>query len=62
MNGKEIIRILKSLGWELKTVSGSHHQMRHGDGRKVSIPVHGAHDLKIKTVISIEKQAGVKLR
>jgi predicted RNA binding protein YcfA (HicA-like mRNA interferase family) len=32
------------------------------DGVKVTVPVHGTHDVKIKTLLSIEKQSGVKLK
>jgi len=61
VNGKEIIKLLKSLGWEVKAINGSHHQMIK-DGVKVTVPVHGTQDIKIKTLLSIEKQAGVKLK
>lgn len=61
MNGKEIIKILKSLGWEIKAINGSHHLMIK-DGVKVTVPVHGTQDIKIKTLLSIEKQTGVKLK
>lgn len=61
MNGKEIIKKLKALGWEIKAINGSHHQMIK-DGVKVTVPVHGTHDVKIKTLLSIEKQSGVKLK
>ena len=30
--------------------------------RKVTVPVHGTQDVKIKTLLSIEKQSGVKLK
>ena len=61
MNGKEIIKILKALGWEIRAINGSHHQMIKG-GVKVTVPVHGSQDVKIKTLQSIEKQTGVKLK
>lgn len=61
MHGKEIIKILKGKGWEIKAVNGSHHQLIK-DGVKVTVPVHGTHDVKIKTLLSIEKQTGVKLK
>jgi predicted RNA binding protein YcfA (HicA-like mRNA interferase family) len=61
VNGKEIIKKLKAQGWEIKSINGSHHQMIK-DGVKVTVPVHGTHDVKIKTLLSIEKQAGVKLK
>jgi predicted RNA binding protein YcfA (HicA-like mRNA interferase family) len=61
MNGKEIIKKLKARGWEIKSINGSHHQMIK-DGVKVTVPVHGTHDVKIKTLLSIEKQSGVILK
>ncbi len=61
MNGKEIIKKLKALGWEIKAINGSHHQMIK-DGVKVTVPVHGTQDFKIKTLLSIEKQTGVNLK
>lgn len=61
MNGKEIIKKLKAQGWEIKSINGSHHQMIK-DGVKVTVPVHGTQDAKIKTLLSIEKQSGVKLK
>jgi len=61
MNGKEIIKKLKALGWEIKSINGNHHQMIK-DGVKVTVPVHGTHEVKIKTLLSIEKQSGVKIK
>jgi len=61
MNGKEILKKLRALGWEIKSINGSHHQMIK-DGVKVTVPVHGTQDLKIKTLLAIEKQSGVKLK
>jgi predicted RNA binding protein YcfA (HicA-like mRNA interferase family) len=48
MNGKEIIKKLKALGWEIKAVNGSHHQMIK-DGVKVTVPVHGTQDRTLKS-------------
>jgi len=42
LSGKDIVKALGKDGWELERVTGSHHVMRHADGRHVSIPVHGA--------------------
>ncbi|MDR0779606.1 MAG: type II toxin-antitoxin system HicA family toxin [Pseudomonadales bacterium] len=42
-------------------ISGSHHILSNGQ-RKVTVPVHGASDVKIGTLKSIETQAGVKLK
>ena len=61
MNGKEIIKRFKALGWEIRSINGSHHQMIK-DGVKVTVPVYGTQDIRIKTLLSIEKQSGVKLK
>jgi len=60
MNGKQVIRQLRQNGFELLRVRGSHHTLVKGNVR-VQVPVHGAADLKIGTLKSIEKQSGIKL-
>lgn len=60
MNGKEVIKRLQGHGFAVVRVKGSHHLLSDGR-RKVIVPVHGASDIKIGTLKSIEKQAGVKL-
>jgi predicted RNA binding protein YcfA (HicA-like mRNA interferase family) len=42
LSGKEIVRALSKDGWELERIRGSHHIMRHPDGRQVTVPVHGS--------------------
>ena len=39
-SGKEVITALSKLGFEVVRVKGSHHFMRHPDGRTTVIPVH----------------------
>jgi predicted RNA binding protein YcfA (HicA-like mRNA interferase family) len=41
LSGKEIVSALSKGGWLVERVGGSHHVMRHPDGRHVSVPVHG---------------------
>jgi predicted RNA binding protein YcfA (HicA-like mRNA interferase family) len=60
MNGKEVIKRLQRHGFRVERISGSHHLLTNGE-RKVTVPVHGASDVKIGTLKSIEKQSGVKL-
>jgi len=61
VNGKQIIRLLEQNGFKVIRISGSHHILSNGQ-RKVTVPVHGASDMKIGTLKSIEKQSGVKLK
>ena len=61
MNGKTIISKLKENGFSILRVSGSHHILSNGKV-KVTVPIHGATDVKLGTIKSIEKQSGVKLK
>ena len=58
LSGKNIVKALGKGGWELERVTGSHHVMRHTDGRHVSVPVHGARPLPAGTLASICRQVG----
>jgi predicted RNA binding protein YcfA (HicA-like mRNA interferase family) len=58
LSGKDIVKALGKVGRELERVTGSHHVMRHTDGRHVSVPVHGARPLPVGTLASICRQVG----
>ncbi|MCE5277405.1 MAG: type II toxin-antitoxin system HicA family toxin [Planctomycetaceae bacterium] len=45
LRGREVIRILKRAGFEVIRVRGSHHFLRHSDGRATVVPVHAGEDL-----------------
>lgn len=59
MDSREVLRQLKADGWVVVAQEGSHIQLRHPrkPGR-VTVP-HPTKDLKIGTLESIERQAGV---
>jgi predicted RNA binding protein YcfA (HicA-like mRNA interferase family) len=61
LNGHQVIQVLQRHGLELVRVSGSHYMLRKPAKPlcKVSVPVHGSHDLPPGTVRSILKQAGL---
>ncbi len=40
LTGKELIRSLKKAGFDVIRVHGSHHRLRHVDGRVTTVPVH----------------------
>ena len=40
LTGKEIIVALKKIGFEVMRIKGSHHFLRHQDGRATVVPVH----------------------
>lgn len=62
MDSREIIKKLKDDGWYQVGTTGSHHHFKHLEKKgKVTVP-HPKKDLPLKTLISIEKQTGIKLR
>ena len=40
VSGVRLIRALRKLGFEVIRVNGSHHFLRHADGRCTVVPVH----------------------
>ena len=40
LTGKEVIAVLKKAGFEVVRIRGSHHRLRHTDGRVTTVPVH----------------------
>ena len=62
MKSADIIKALEADGWREVGQKGSHKHFKHPTkpGR-VTVP-HPVKDLKIGTLISIEKQSGTRLR
>jgi predicted RNA binding protein YcfA (HicA-like mRNA interferase family) len=40
LTGKQVVVALQSAGFEVARVKGSHHFLRHADGRVTVVPVH----------------------
>ncbi len=59
MTGKEFVKRLKSLEWELDRINGSHHIMIKGN-RTLSVPVHGNKDLPTGLLNRLMKDGGLK--
>ena len=48
LSGKEFERLLKSRGWQLVRIHGSHHvYMKENNPARISLPIHGNKSLKI---------------
>jgi predicted RNA binding protein YcfA (HicA-like mRNA interferase family) len=62
MNSRDIISAIEADGWFEVAQKGSHKQFKHATkpGR-VTVP-HPKKDFPVGTLVSIEKQAGIKLR
>ncbi|MDZ4824613.1 MAG: type II toxin-antitoxin system HicA family toxin [Flavobacteriales bacterium] len=37
---KDLVKLLEKQGFEVVRINGSHHRMKHNDGRVATIPVH----------------------
>jgi predicted RNA binding protein YcfA (HicA-like mRNA interferase family) len=40
LNGREVIKALNNGGFRVIRIRGSHHLLRHVDGRTTTVPVH----------------------
>jgi predicted RNA binding protein YcfA (HicA-like mRNA interferase family) len=45
LKGRELIRILQTLGFEVVRSRGSHFLLRHEDGRTTTVPAHSGETL-----------------
>lgn len=45
ISGKELVKFLEGIGFVVVRINGSHHRMKHVDGRVTTIPVHKNEDL-----------------
>jgi predicted RNA binding protein YcfA (HicA-like mRNA interferase family) len=53
LRGERIVQALENAGFKLARVSGSHHIMRHPDGRGTTVPVHRGRDVAKGTLRGI---------
>lgn len=61
MQAKDVIKILEADGWIFDRQKGSHKIFKHPLKKGiVVVPDHGKEDIKIGTLNSILKQAGLK--
>lgn len=45
LTGEEMLKILKKAGFLVDRIRGSHHFLKHADGRTVTVPVHSGETL-----------------
>jgi predicted RNA binding protein YcfA (HicA-like mRNA interferase family) len=51
--GAKVVKALERAGFAVVRVSGSHHVMKHPDGRAVPVPVHAGRDMPKGTLRNI---------
>ena len=54
--GRELIRALQRAGFIVIRIRGSHHYLRHPDGRNTLVPLHAGDSLRNGMIKSILKQ------
>ena len=62
MNSRDVIKALEADGWFEVAQKGSHKQFRHPTKPGRVTVVHPKRDYPVATLISMEKQSGIKLR
>ena len=45
ISGKAFLKFLQNIGFIIVRVNGSHHRLKHPDGRVITVPVHKNQDL-----------------
>lgn len=58
MKDKDLLKLLKQNGWEVKRIHGSHHILEK-DGQIETVPVHGK-DVPTGLLNTILKRTGLK--
>lgn len=56
ISGKQLLKILEKMGFILVKIRGSHHILKHMDGRKTTVPVHRNDDLPSGLLRKIVKE------
>lgn len=58
MKDKDLLKLLKQNGWEVKRIQGSHHVLQK-DEKTVSLPIHGR-DIPTGLLQKLLKMTGLK--
>ncbi|MEP0546577.1 MAG: type II toxin-antitoxin system HicA family toxin [Rhodothermales bacterium] len=59
LSPQEVIRLLRTLGFEEVRQRGSHKQFRHPDGRATTVPFHNGRDIAPSLLRKIAHDIGV---
>ena len=60
ISGKKIINILEKLDFKIIRTKGSHHFLRHSDGRSTTVPVHSNESIGIGLLLQILKDCEIE--
>jgi len=55
LKGNELVRILKKHGFVIVRIRGSHHSLKHPDGRYTVVPVHAGETIGAGLLLKVLK-------
>jgi predicted RNA binding protein YcfA (HicA-like mRNA interferase family) len=61
IRGERVVRALEKAGFAVARIAGSHHVMRHPDGRGTTVPVHHGRDVAKGTLRGILSDTGMTI-
>jgi predicted RNA binding protein YcfA (HicA-like mRNA interferase family) len=59
VRGDRLIKALERVGFTVTRVNGSHHRLRHPDGRATTVPVHAGKDVPMGTLRDVLRDVGL---
>lgn len=57
VKARELVRVLRKLGFSISHFVGSHAQLKSKQGQRVTVPMHGSKEITPKTLKSVLKDA-----
>ena len=57
VTGARLVKALQAAGFDLTSIRGSHHRLKHPDGRATTVPVHAGKDVPKGTLRSVLRDA-----
>jgi predicted RNA binding protein YcfA (HicA-like mRNA interferase family) len=61
VRGSQVVNALEKAGFVVGRINGSHHIMRHLDGRRTTVPVHAGRDIRPGTLRNILRDTGLTI-
>ncbi len=59
VSGFRLVKALERAGFAVTRVKGSHHRLRHPDGRSTTVPVHAGQDVPKGTLRTVLQDCGL---
>lgn len=60
-DGRKLVKILKKFDFEVIRIKGSHHFLKHSDGRATVVPIHGKETIGVGLFHKILKDCEISI-